>query len=152
MKPEKFCQVDGKFVDLIMHCNNVITNHENVKIYVGTDSINSKQFTTYCTVVAFRYGTNGAHFIYSKIIIAKIKDRWARLWKEVELSVEVANYLKSFGINIEMIELDLNSDKKWMSNSVVGSGVGYCMGMGYNANIKPEEQISTRAADHILTH
>lgn len=148
----KFKTVDGKGINPILHCTDILSKHENVKIYVGTDSINSKQYTTYCTVIAFRYGTNGAHFIYSKQSIPKIKDRWARLWKEVEYSVDTANHLRDFNINIEMIELDLNSDKKWMSNSVVGSGVGYCIGMGYNANIKPDEQISTRAADHILTH
>lgn len=147
-----FRTVDGKRVDPTLHCVDVLDKHENVKVYVGTDSINSKQFTTYCSVIAFRYGHSGAHFIYNKESIPKIKDKYLRLWREVELSVEIANHLRTFNIPIEMIELDLNSDKKWMSNSVVGSGVGYCVGFGYKANIKPEEQVATRAADHILTH
>lgn len=148
----RFKTVHGEYVDVIRHCNDIMLKHDNLKIFVGTDSINSKQFTTYCTVIAFRYGNNGAHFIYSKESIKKIKDRYARLWREVEISVEVAQFLEEFDIMVETIELDLNSDKKWMSNSVVGSGVGYCVGLGFNANIKPEEQIATRAADHILTH
>jgi len=147
-----FKTTEGIIVDLLFHCNSILEKHETVDIYVGTDSINSKQFSTYCCVVAFRYGNNGAHFIYSKSSIPKIKDRFKRLWNEVEVSMEVAEYLKLHNIKIKVIELDLNSDKKWMSNSVVGSGVGYCTGMGYKTTIKPDEQIAARAADHILTH
>ncbi len=143
---------NGNVVDLILHCNSIKDEKGDVDIYVGTDSINSKQFSTYCCVVAFRYGNNGAHFIFHKKSIPKIKDRFKRLWNEVEISMEVAEYLKQHSINIKVIELDLNSDKKWMSNTVVGSGVGYCTGMGYKTTIKPDEQVATRAADHILTH
>lgn len=139
-------------VDLIHHCNSVLTKNPDTKIYVGTDSINSKQYTIYCSVVAFRYGKSGAHFIFQKKFISRIKDKYQRLWNEVEYSVELAQYLEKFGFKVNTIELDLNSDKKWASNGVVGSGVGYCTGLGFNTNIKPEEQISTRAADHILTH
>jgi len=148
----KFKTVGGNYVDILLYCSNILETHESVDIYVGTDSINSKQFSTYCCVIAFRYGLNGAHFIYHKESIPKIRDRYKRLWNEVEIFMEVAEYLKSHNINIKVIELDLNSDKKWMSNTVVGSGVGYCAGMGYKTTIKPEEQVATRAADHILTH
>lgn len=139
-------------VDLIQHCNSVLLNNPDTKIYIGTDSLNSKQFTIYCIVVAFRYGTSGAHFIFQKQFVNRIKDKYQRLWNEVEYSVEVAQYLRNFGFVVDTIELDLNSNKKWASNGVVGSGVGYCAGLGFKTNIKPEEQISTRAADHILTH
>lgn len=147
-----FKKTDRTFVDLITHCNDILTKYPDSRIYVGTDSINSKQFTTYCTVVAFRYGNNGAHFIFAKKSINRIKDKFQRLWNEVEYSVEIAQYIQKFGYKVDTIELDLNSDKKWASNGVVGSGVGYCTGLGFKTNIKPEEQISTRAADHILTH
>jgi predicted RNase H-related nuclease YkuK (DUF458 family) len=141
----------GNSVDLITHCNEILSKHQT-DIYVGTDSINSKNSTIYCIVVAFRSNKSGVHFIYKKINIQKIRDKFNRLWKEVELSITVAEYLRKHNINVDTIELDLNSDKKWGSHGVVGAGVGYCSGLGYKTNIKPDEQMSTRAADHILTH
>lgn len=141
----------GKSVDLIVYCNKILAKG-HTDIYVGTDSINSKNSTIYCIVVAFRTNKSGVHFIYKKVIIQKIRDKFNRLWKEVELSINVAEFLRKHNINIHTIELDLNSDKKWGSHGVVGAGVGYCAGLGYKTNIKPDEQISTRAADHILTH
>ena len=46
-----------------------------------SDSQNYKNQTTYSVVVAYRLGTNGVHYIYRKVKVEKIKDRWTKTSK-----------------------------------------------------------------------
>ena len=149
----------GELVDDVTHAREVMAKHPDAKIYVGTDSQNKKRYTNYAVAVVFRYGYRGAHYMYHRYKIKKIRDRWSRLWKEVELSIEVANRLKEHGIPIYAIDLDFNGDETYVdsngrskqagSNMMVSSACGYCIGLGYKVIIKPEEQIAAKAADHL---
>jgi predicted RNase H-related nuclease YkuK (DUF458 family) len=78
----------------------------------------------------------------------KIKDKWTRLWNEADYSLEVAEWLtKKVKVQVE-IDFDYNSDEKHFSHKLVGPTVGWAMSLGYKTNIKPDNQIATKAADH----
>jgi predicted RNase H-related nuclease YkuK (DUF458 family) len=136
--------------DLIKYVKDEIYTKPGIKIYVGTDSQNSRRMTTYATVVALHMNENdngkGAHVLYCREHIYKIKDKFIRLWGEVERSIEVANILREGGLNIKNIDLDLNDDPRWQSNSVLRSAVGYVEASGYKARWKPNV-VACRAAD-----
>lgn len=120
------------------------------KIYIGTDSQNYRKYTAYAICIAVRNGDRGAHVLYHTLTEPKIKDRYARLWKEVEYSVELANQLVENEISVDVIELDFNKDKKSGSNMMIAAGEGYVKGLGYDVKSKPDELVATKAADHIL--
>lgn len=147
-----FKQEDGKMVDPISHTIDILSKHPDVKIYIGTDSQNKRHLTCYVTSIAYRYGHRGAHFIYWKENTPRIKDRWTRLWGEVERSVEIANLLEDNSIKIYRVDLDFNEKEIAKSSNMVSAARGYVIGMGFSPDqvtVKPNEQVATRSSDHI---
>jgi predicted RNase H-related nuclease YkuK (DUF458 family) len=148
MRP--FKNHDGQYVDLIKHTMETLAQNRDTKVYVGSDSQNRGELTRYAVTVAFRYGTRGTHFIYHRFVIKRITDRWRRLWKEVELSVEIAKLLEENSIKVHCVDLDFNKREMARSHEMVAAAKGYVMGSGFSCSIKPEEQVASRAADHII--
>ena len=88
-------------------------------------------------------------YIHSKKTVPKIKDIWTRLWKETELSIQIAQKLKSNKkISLE-IDMDYNEDNRFYSNKLVSAAKGWANSLGFKVNIKPYRQIATSAADYL---
>lgn len=146
----KFKKVSGEFVvDIVKHTLNVLQQEPGTTVHIGTDSQNVGSNSIYSIVIAYRFETRGVHYISHTFKISKILDQWTRLWKEAELSIEVAQWLseKIPWIKIE-IDLDYNSDSNYFSSKLVSSAGGWASSLGYKINIKPNSQIATKAADH----
>lgn len=138
-------------VDLLPYAVEFLRKNPNHKIYVGSDSQNDKRSTVYVTVIVFHSG-EGGHVLYSKTTMPRISDRFSRLWKEVEFSIEAAEQLKVLGLPpIESIDLDLNPDPKFGSNNVLRSAVGYVESLGYKWRIKPDSPMASCVADSIAS-
>ncbi len=143
-----FKKVDGQVVDIVKHTLSILEECPYVEIHIGTDSQNHRRATYYSTVIAYRFGNRGVHYIMHNQRVGKIKDRWTRLWKEAELSIELAQLLTS-KVKVQVqIDLDFNADEKHFSNTLVQAASGWATSLGYRVNIKPDNQIATRAADH----
>jgi len=143
-----FKRVDGQMVDTVKHTLSTLEYCPYAEIHVGTDSQNHRRHTWYCVVIAYRYGNRGVHYIYHIEKVKKIRDRWTRLWREAELSIETAQLLTSkLKVQVQ-IDLDFNADERFFSNTLVQAASGWASSLGYKVNIKPDNQIATRAADH----
>lgn len=131
---------ERKTVDLIPYLKKKVSERDDIKIYIGTDSQNHKKKTFYAVVIVLHYGNNGGHVIYTKEKVPRIKDRYSRLWREVTLSLELANFIVDNGIQRpDFIDLDLNPDPKWKSNDVLRAALGYVEGSGYTPRAKHGE-------------
>jgi predicted RNase H-related nuclease YkuK (DUF458 family) len=143
-----FKTVNGDVVDVVKHSIEILNEYPVIDIHVGTDSQNHRKYTYYTIVIAYRYGNRGVHYILHKIKEKKIKDKWTRLWKEAELTIETAEFI-SKKINIKLqLDFDYNIDEKYFSNKLVQAASGWANSLGYKVNIKPNNQIATRAADY----
>jgi predicted RNase H-related nuclease YkuK (DUF458 family) len=143
-----FKTVAGQNVDIVKHTLSIMDDCPYVEIHVGTDSQNHRRHTVYSTVIAYRYGNRGVHYIVHLQRVPKIKDRWTRLWHEAELSIETAEWLtQRIKVQIQ-IDLDYNVDERYFSSRLVQAASGWATSLGYRVNIKPDNQIATRAADH----
>lgn len=139
-------------VDLLAYVQNLTSKNKDIKVYVGTDSQNYHQTTVYVSTVVLRYSNNGAHVLYQKEKIAKITDRWTRLWDELQRSLELAGYLRyEGGIDITQIDLDYNSDPTYFSHKLLPAAEGYLHSLGYQAKSKPDLLMATWAAN-VLCH
>ncbi len=135
-------------VNLLMHVQKLIRKNPEIKVYVGTDSQNFHKNTVYVSTVVLRYQNNGAHVLYQKEKMAKITDRWTRLWDEPNRSIDLAGYLRyEGGIDVSQIDLDFNSDPKFFSHKLLPAAVGYVQSMGYCAKSKPDLLMATWAAN-----
>jgi uncharacterized protein len=149
-----FKTTENKTVAVIKHAQECLAKWPTTEIHIGTDSQNKRRYTTFCTVIAFRYGTRGVHYIYSKNSVKKIRNEITRLIMETEASVEVALWFRerlNVDLNIDIdtiqIDLDYNSDEQFLSNQVADGMAGWVTGSGFKANLKPNNQIATKAAD-----
>lgn len=147
---EKYFRLEsGEIVNVIEHCREVLSKYPNAQILIGCDSQNSKLHTKYSVVVVFRYDTSGAHFIYQNVKVNKIRDLFTRLFKECELSIEIAEYISNnTSYKVSAIELDFNDFKKTKSTPLISATKGWCESLGYKVVLKSGEMIATKAADH----
>ena len=141
---------NGQYVDLIPYLKEKLSEADNIKLYIGSDSQNIANNTIYAMVIVLHYGNNGGHVIYSKIKVPRIKDRFVKLWNEVEDSVQLAKYLEENGIQKpEYIDVDFNPDPRYQSNTVLRSALGYVEAMGYKPRCKPYAIAASYVADKI---
>jgi predicted RNase H-related nuclease YkuK (DUF458 family) len=87
--------------------------------------------------------------IYHREKVPRIKDRFTKLFREAELTIETAEWLttKIPSLKVEL-DFDYNDDKKYFSQKLVSGVKGWAESLGYKANIKPHNQIATKAADY----
>tara|TARA_A100001011_G_scaffold264033_1_gene272637 strand:- start:3018 stop:3476 length:459 start_codon:yes stop_codon:yes gene_type:complete len=143
-----FKDIKGNTIDPIDHTREIIKKNPFVEVHVGTDSQSLAKITQYITVIAYRYGNSGVHYILKKNGVPQIKDLWTRLWKETELSIDIAESIKKSLNVIPEIDLDYNENENFKSNKLVNASKGLANSLGYKVNIKPHIQIATRAADY----
>ncbi len=143
-----FKNIKGERIDPVEHTLKIIRDYPTVKIHIGSDSQNIGKKTKYATVIAYRYGSRGVHYILSKKTELLIKDMWTRLWKEAEMSIDIAQWLThQVSVRVE-IDMDYNSDENFKSSKLISATKGWANSLGYKVNVKPNNQIATKAADY----
>ncbi len=144
---------DGERVNVVQHTLDQLKKWPNLKVYVGTDSQDYSSITRYVTTVVYRYGNTGAHFVYFKEEIPRVRDMFTRLFRESEQTITAAQLIDSeIPIAFEALEFDYNNLPRWASNKLVSSVKGWVTGLNYKATFKSGEVLATKAADHICRH
>lgn len=138
-----------KIVDLVPYIKERIEANSNISLYIGTDSQNVGKKTVYACVVVLHTNNRGGHVLYMTIEFDRIKERFHKLWKEVEISMEIAEYIQLYGIHAKYIDIDLNPDPKFGSNNVLRAAMGFVESKGYTPRCKPESVSATYVADKI---
>lgn len=138
-----------KVTDIVQYTIDIIRKDPYVEIHIGTDSQSEGDSTTYVTAIAYRFGTRGVHYIYHKEKVPRIRDRFVKLYKEAELTIELAEWFtqRVKSVRVEL-DFDYNKDERYWSQKLISSTVGWAQALGYKVNVKPVKQIATRAADY----
>lgn len=86
-----------KINDIVEYIKDYISENPNVTISLGCDSVQRRKKTVYAFTLMFYSVSikNGAHVVYFRENIAKIRDNNDRLNKEAELLFKVADWLDS---------------------------------------------------------
>jgi predicted RNase H-related nuclease YkuK (DUF458 family) len=100
MKPlkERFKKFGGEFIpDITEYLRDYIESNPSVTISIGCDSVQRRRKTLYAlTIMLYNEDfKNGAHLVFFRTNISKVRDNFDRLQKEVELLQEVAEFLQS---------------------------------------------------------
>ncbi len=138
--------------DLIEYIKEYISKKENVEILIGSDSqCYGHKKTIYGVVIALYTSGKGAHVLCTREVTAMEYNTPKRLLNEVWKSIEIAEWLKENGLpKPTWIDIDLNSDPKYKSNSVLRQAVGLVEGMGYKVRYKQLGALTTYAANHLV--
>jgi predicted RNase H-related nuclease YkuK (DUF458 family) len=143
-----FKNIEGVNVNVVEHTLSILKEDPTVEIHIGTDSQVIGNGVSYSTVIAYRYNRRGVHYVATKNKIVGHMDLWNRLFKEASDSIEVAEWLtKKINVNVE-IDMDYNDDESHKSNRLISAAKGWANSLGYKVNVKPNNQIATKAADH----
>jgi len=93
---EKFKKFGGDFIpDIIEYIKSFIEKNPSVTISVGCDSIQKKKRTVYAVAIML-YNTDiksGAHVVFFRESITKVKDNFERLQKESQYVLEIGEFL-----------------------------------------------------------
>jgi predicted RNase H-related nuclease YkuK (DUF458 family) len=149
----KFKTLFGIEIDnLAEYIKEYISTRENVEILVGADSQNySNRKTIYGVVIALYTKGKGAHVLCSRDTVPIERNTSTRLLTEVWKSIETAEFLKENGLPKPLwIDIDLNPDPKFKSNTVLRQAVGLVEGMGYQVRYKQLGAMVTYAANHLV--
>jgi len=121
--------VSNNVIDLIPYIKNYTDNNDGIEILIGCDSQNRKRETVYAVVVGLYTPGKGAHVLYTRYTTPREKDKDTRLINEVWASVELAERIKNeIGLITRYIDIDINVDKKFGSNSALASAAGLVSG------------------------
>lgn len=141
---------DKKEIELSSYLQQWIAQNPFHKIYIGCDSHNQGNKTIFATVIVLHYGEGGGHVLFKKTSVERIQDRYNRLWREVELSVATAQLLLELGLSKpDYIDVDLNPDPRYKSNSVLRAAVGLIESLGIKARYKTTSPWAISVADSL---
>ena len=138
--------------EVVEYIREYISTRENVEILIGSDSqCYGNKKTIYGVVIALYTPGKGAHVLCTRETVAMEYNTPTRLLSEVWRSIEIAEYLKEHGLpKPQWIDIDLNPDPRFKSNSVLRQAVGLVEGMGYKVRYKHLGALTTYAANHLV--
>ena len=96
MFKNRFKKFGGEYIpDIIEYLKEYINNEPNATISVGCDSIQKRKRTIYaCTIMLYNTDIrNGAHVVFFRENIEKIRDNFERLHKEAQFCHDIAEFL-----------------------------------------------------------
>lgn len=138
--------------EVVEYIKEYISTRENVEILIGSDSqCYGNKKTIYGVVIALYTPGKGAHVLCTRETVPMEYNTPTRLLSEVWRSIEIAEYLREHGLpKPQWIDIDLNPDPRFKSNSVLRQAVGLVEGMGYKVRYKHLGVLTTYAANHLV--
>jgi predicted RNase H-related nuclease YkuK (DUF458 family) len=114
----KFKKFTGEFIpDIVEYLREFLSGQPGVTISVGCDSVQKKRKTLFAiTLMLYDQDIkNGAHVVFYRENLPKIRDNFERLCKEATFTQEVANFLEyeisGFYQRTDITELELKKYK-----------------------------------------
>jgi len=151
---EKYFRTEqGERVNIVEHTLEQIQKWPNLEIYIATDSQDQGGKSRYATVIVYRYGKRGAHYIYFREDVPRCKDMYTRLYDEAVRTIDTAQLIDSeIPVKFAGLEFDYNNLPRHNSNKLLSSVRGWVTGLNYNAVFKGDELVAAKAADHVCRH
>lgn len=158
-----FAKIDKtKIPDLKEYILELYASHrgqlagDKMKISIGTDSKfhprKGAWSVFYGTVIAIKFGESGTHLIMRKSFLRGEGrlSMFDRLWHEVQITADLALWMRE-ELNIEPeIHLDVNPSKEHKSNIIHDAAIGYCQSLGFVVESKPFSCVASCASDHFV--
>ena len=127
-----------------------LTADTRVVVHIGTDSQESARHTDYVTVIAALTPGHGGRVFYRHRTTTRTKSLAQRLFREAELSLEIAHELqRAIGCEIT-VHVDANEDERHRSSNYVQALAGMVVGNGFRVHLKPDSWCATHVADRLV--
>lgn len=119
-------------------------------LHVGTDAKHRGLHTDFVTVIAVLTPHLGGRVFYRRERTRRMRSLAEQLFREVTLSIDVANTLSDAIASPITVHVDANADQRHRSAHYVQALSGMVMGYGYEVKVKPEAWCATHVADFVV--
>jgi predicted RNase H-related nuclease YkuK (DUF458 family) len=138
--------------NVIQYIKDYLLVNKDVEILIGCDSQNyGTHKTIYGVVIVLYHPGHGGHVLCTRDVAPFERNTPVRLLTEVWKGIEIAEFLKENGIKApKWIDIDLNPDSRYGSNTVLRQAIGMVEGMGYHARCKHDGVMATYAANELV--
>lgn len=136
----------------------ILTSSPESSVYIGADSIRQKKGNGWqarytVVVVLHKDSKHGCKIFHRTEVQPDFGNLKQRLMQEVSLATQTAmDIIDVIGDRRLEIHLDLNPKPEYKSNIAVKEALGWCMGLGLDAKVKPEAWAASNAADFMVRH
>lgn len=153
-----FRNINGELIkDEIQYSLEIIKDNPGARVYIGSDSQKHRKGIEFATVIAYRYGSRGCHFIYNKWKVprgdygrgeALIR---RRLQEEIQCTTSVAKRLTENSVKVYQVDFDLNGNPQyWRSNQFIYEASDWAHANGLQVAVKPDELVAAKAANQLI--
>ena len=133
--------------EVINKIKKYISEHTDVVLSVGTDSMTRNDTVFVLAIVLYTKGKGGIYF-YKKFHHERINSLYQKLYDETQLSLDVIEFLATrldeFDIDLS-IHLDIG--EKGASKALIRELEGWVENMGYEYEIKPNSYAASTIAN-----
>jgi len=130
-----------------------IVGEADVLVHVGTDSKTQGGRTDYVTAIAITQrglGGRGARIVYRRERHRTVQSLADRLFRETDLSIQVALGLSQRLMQDLVVHVDANQDVRHRSARFVQALSGMVVGYGFQVRVKPNAWCASRVADYVV--
>ena len=138
--------------NVVEYIKEYLVKNKNIELLIGCDSQSFGTYrTVYGVVVVLYEPCHCGHVLCTRETLPFERNRPVRLLSEVWKAIEVAEFLREAGLPApRWIDIDLNPDPRYDSNSVLRQAVGMVEGMGYHARCKHNDVMATYSANILV--
>jgi len=141
-----------EYEEMMKLIRNFCLGSEENRLIIGTDSKDHGSFVLFTTVIVVHKVGKGGMYFYTTRKENIYYDMKSRIFKEAQLSIEMANFLMGSMEEEDMemisgIEIHIDVGENGPTKELIRSVVGYVNGSGYEVRIKPDSFAASKVAD-----
>jgi len=142
--------LSGRRVEDIVGEVRQLLGDEDRVLHIGTDSKQRSLVTDFVTVVAVLDPGRGGRVFYEHHRVQGARSLPQKLFRETELSLELAVRLSREVAQDILVHVDVNEDLRHRSSRYVKAVAGMVIGYGFRVLVKPEAWCATHVADYVV--
>jgi len=138
--------------DVVQFIRDWYHKYPNSEVHIGADSKKRGSTTSYVCGICLYHKGHGGTVLYHRKIVPSAGSNLERLWIELEIAMEVSNYVRShIGDDKEInIHIDYNPEPMYkVSNALYSSGMAWIKSAGFNGIAKPDAWAASSVADRL---
>ena len=142
--------LSGQPIRDVLGAVQTLLQHDRHIVHVGTDSQEHGYHTNFVTVVAIVDPGRGGRVFYRRDRTPRTRSLAHKLFKEAELSLEIATQLDAAIAHEIVVHVDANEDARHQSSKYVRALAGMVVGHGFQVRVKPDSWCATHVADYLV--
>lgn len=142
--------LSGERVDDVVERIRALVGDEERILHIGTDAHHRGYHTDFVTVIAVLDPGHGGRVFYRRERTKRTRSLAQKLFREAELSLDVALSLTSVIAQEVIVHVDANEDPRHRSSNYVQALAGMVVGHGFKVQVKPHSWCASHVADHVV--